>query len=281
MNKFITLAFALFLLLTFTITVANSQSLTVKGTVKNSQTKEAVSFVNIGIRKKGIGTAADINGSFELTISNENRQDTITISVVGFQELSLPINAIHSGKQTEFFLEEKATSLQEIVISSKVLKIRKFGTTSRNPLISGNAQSRNSDDISELAKLIELNGKPSELLSATLYLKSWKIDSASFRINFLENIDGAPGERIVEKSIIKRLPLKKGWVTVDLAQYDIILDKEFFISFEYLPDSTHKEKFLFIYGGALGGSYYSRNVSLGDWKKGVGARMAAYVTVRQ
>lgn len=281
MKKLVTSSLSLILLLALTISVANSQSLTIEGTVKNSQTKKAVSFVNIGIRKKNVGTAADINGNFKITISDDIRQDTITFSVVGFQELTLPISTILSEKQTEFFLEEKATSLQEVVISSKALKIKKFGTTSRNPLISGNAQSSNSNDISELAKLIKLNEKPSELLSTTLYLRSWKIDSASFRINFLESIDGEPGKRIVEKSIIKRLPLRKGWVTVDLEQYNIIMDKDFFISFEYLPDSSHKEKFLFIYGGALGGSYYSRNVSLADWEKGYGARMAAYVTVRQ
>lgn len=281
MNKLISLTLVFVLLLTLTVTGASSPLLTINGTVKNSTTKESIAFVNIGIRKKNIGTAADVNGTFKIAFSDENRRDTLTFSVVGFQELSLPISTIISGKQTEFLLEEKATSLQEVVISTKALRTKKFGTVSRNPLISGNAQSRNSDDISELAKLIKLNEKPSELLAATLYLKSWKIDSASFRINFLESVDEAPGKRIVEKSIIKRLPLKKGWVTVDLAQYSITMDKDFFISFEYLPDSSHKEKFLFIYGGALGGNYYSRNVSLGDWEKGHGARMAAYVTVRQ
>ncbi|MFT2008735.1 carboxypeptidase-like regulatory domain-containing protein [Pontibacter sp. 13R65] len=271
----------LILLLTFSLTVANSQSLTISGIVKNSKTDEPIPYVNIGIRKKNIGTAADLSGRFRLTINDENRKDTITFSGVGFEELSLSIDAILSDRQTEFFLNEKATSLQEVVVTNRARKIRKVGTISRNPLVTGTAQTRNSNDISELANLIKLNQTPSELLSATLYLKSLKIDSASFRINFLDSVDGEPGDRIVEKSIIRRLPLTSGWVTVDLEQYNIVIEKDFFISFEYLPDPNYNEKFLFYYGGALGGNYYSRNVSLGNWKKGNGARIAAYVTVRQ
>lgn len=180
-------------------------------------------------------------------------------------------------------LTEKTTSLQEIVISGKAPKVKKFGTTSRNPLIWGNAQTRNSDDISELAKLIKISAKSAELLSATIYLRGWKLDSATFRINFYENADGQPAQRLVEKSIIKRLPLDQGqgWTTIDLEPYGIYLAKDFFIIFEYLPDSSYKEKYLFSYGGALGGRALTRQVSLGDWEKVAGATIAAYVTVRQ
>lgn len=267
---------ATFLLLSLT---AHSQTIVLKGTALHG--KEPIPYVNIGIKKKGIGTAATIDGTFTLSLQNASLTDTLTFSAVGYNELSVPVKTIVDGGLSEFNLTEKTTSLREVVVKSKAPKIRKFGTTSRNPFIYGTSQAQNANDISELGKLINLNNKPSDILSATLYLRSNKIDSANMRINFYEHVDGMPGQRIVEKSIIKRLPMKEGWVTIDLEDYNITVAEDFFIGFEYLPDPSHKEKYLFAFGAAFGGSYFTRKVSLGDWEKGIGARLASYVTVRQ
>jgi len=256
-----------------------SQTIVLKGTVLHGD--KPIPYVNIGIKKKGIGTAATIDGTFTLSLPNTSLSDTLTFSAVGFQELSLPIKTIVERNQKEFILTEKTTSLKEVVVSSKAPKIKKFGTTSRHPFIYGVSHSRDTNDISEFAKYISLNNKPSDVLSASLYLTSSKIDSANIRINFYENMDGMPGGRIAEKSIIKRLPLKEGWVSVNLEDYNITVEKDFFIGFEYLPDPNHKDKYLFAFGAVFGGSYFTRKVSLGDWEKGVGGKLSAYVTVRQ
>ncbi|WP_162427150.1 carboxypeptidase-like regulatory domain-containing protein [Pontibacter pudoricolor] len=258
---------------------AFSQTIVLKGNVLHG--KEPIPYVNIGIKKKGIGTAATADGTFTLSLQNSSLTDTLTFSAVGFNVLSVPVKTIVDGKLSEFALTEKTTSLGEVVVKSKAPRIKKFGTTSRSPFIYGTSQAQNADDISELAKFINLNNKPSDILSATLYLVSNKIDSANMRINFYENVDGMPGERIVEKSIIKRLPMNQGWVTINLEECNITVDKDFFIGFEYLPDPSHKEKYLFSFGAAFGGSYYTRKVSLGEWDKGIGARLASYVTARQ
>lgn len=223
---------ATFLLLSLT---AYSQTIVLKGTVLSG--KEPIPYVNIDIKKKAIGTAATIDGTFALSLQNSSLTDTLTFSAVGFNELSVPVKTIVDGELSEFVLTEKTTSLQEVVVSSKAPKIKKFGTTSRNPFIHGTSQARDHNDISELAKLINLNDKPSDILSTKLYLRSYKIDSATMRINFYRNVAGMPGERIVEKSIIKRLPLNVGWITVNLEDYNITVGEDFFIGFEYLPVS--------------------------------------------
>lgn len=268
-------------MLLFTILLAYSQPIAIKGTVKNAAKGKVIPYVNIGIKNKNVGTVAGINGNFYLRLADKNLADSLTFSAVGYQERSFLIKTIIATKENEFILVEKTTALREVVISNKAPKIRKVGTTSRNPLLHGTAQTRHSNDISELAKLIRINAKSAEVLSATIYLQSLKIDSATFRINFYENANGKPSPRIVEQSIIKRLPLNQGWTTTALEQYGIFVDQDFFIGFEYLPDSSHQEKYLFSYGGALGGGTVSRQISLGDWEKVSGATIAAYVTVRQ
>jgi hypothetical protein len=44
-----------------------------------------------------------------------------------------------------------------------------------------------------------------------------------------------PTKRLVEKLIIKRIPVKQGWLVFDLKDYDIVLDQDFYIGFEFLP----------------------------------------------
>lgn len=278
-NKLSRLLITFFFL--FMASISFGQGLQISGTVTNAAQQEAIPYANIGIKKKNLGTASRPDGSFTLNLKEEYRHDTLTFSAIGYHELSLPISSILSGGLTAFELSEKTTALREIVISNKAAKVKKFGTTSRNPLLYGSAETVHSEDISELGKFINLNNKTSEILSATVYLRSIKRDSASFRINLYKNEAGMPGERLIEKSIIRRLPLTKGWVTVPLEQYGLVVDEDFFLGIEYLPEYSNHEKYIFIYGAALGGSFYSRKASLGDWEKGVGGRLAAYVTVRQ
>ncbi|MDO6391014.1 carboxypeptidase-like regulatory domain-containing protein [Pontibacter sp. BT731] len=278
-SKLTRLLITFFFLLTSSISFG--QGFQLSGTVQSARQQEAIPYVNIGIKKKNIGTATRPDGSFRITLKEENRQDTLTFSAIGYNELSLPVSSILSGNITLFELTGKTTILREVVISSKAPKIKKIGTNSRNPFLHGSAETVHSDDISELGKFIKLNNKTSELLSATVYLRSNKLDSATFRINLYKNAAGMPGERLVEKSIIRRLPLTQGWVTIPLEQYGLVVDEDFFLGIEYLPDYSKHEKYIFTYGAALGGSFYSRKASLGDWKKGVGGRLAAYVTVRQ
>ncbi|WP_299701381.1 carboxypeptidase-like regulatory domain-containing protein [uncultured Pontibacter sp.] len=281
MPKKVCSRFVLVLLLLLIGSTTYGQVLQLKGVVKTAEKQEAIPYVNIGIKKKNIGTATRPDGSFTLNLKEENRHDTLTFSAIGYNEISLPISSILSSRMSEFDLSEKITTLREVVISNKASKIKKFGTTSRNPFLYGSAETVHSEDISELGKYINLNNKASEIISATVYLRSIKRDSASFRINLYKNVAGMPGERLIEKSIIKRLPLTQGWVTIPLEQYGLVVDEDFFLGIEYLPEHSNHEKYIFIYGAALGGSFYSRKASLGNWEKGVGGRLAAYVTVRQ
>ncbi|MCJ8163910.1 carboxypeptidase-like regulatory domain-containing protein [Pontibacter sp. E15-1] len=260
---------------------AQAQATLLYGTVRSGSTQEAIPFVNIGIKKKGLGTAADADGKFKLLPGDEPLQDTLTFSAIGYQELSVPVRAIIAGDMHQFLLTEKPNMLQEVVVLGKAPKIRQLGVRYKMPFLFGSAESRNADDISELAQLIHVHGKSSELLSTTVFLKSSKADSATFRINFYRNADGKPAQRLVEKSIVRRLSLREGWVTVDLQPYGIFVEDDFFIGFEYLPDSQQTEKFLFFYGAVLGGNVYARNVSLGEWRTTAGGKLSAYVTVRQ
>src|SRR5476651_2034578 len=59
---------------------------TIHGIVRDSASNEALSYVNIGIKHKNIGTVSLRDGSFNLTIPPENKSDTLTFSMVGYND---------------------------------------------------------------------------------------------------------------------------------------------------------------------------------------------------
>ncbi|TXK36846.1 carboxypeptidase-like regulatory domain-containing protein [Pontibacter qinzhouensis] len=253
----------------------------IKGTIRSKADNAPIPFVNVGIKQKSVGTVATAEGAFSLKLLPELFDDSLTFSAIGYQEYSVPVKVMLADNAPAIVLNEKVNTLNEVQVTSRKARTRKLGVTSRMPLIMGNVETKGSDDIVELVQLIEVNGRLSDILAAKFYLISNKADSATFRINFYKYHGAGPAQRIVEKSIINRLPLTKGWVAVDLEKYNITLQEDFYLGIEYLPDNPGKEKFLFYYGAVFGGHTYSRNVSLGKWKKTTGGRLSAYVTVRQ
>lgn len=58
--------------------------------------------MNIGIKMKGVGTAADADENFELRLEDDFRQDTPTFSAIGHQELSVLVRDVVSCDRHQF-----------------------------------------------------------------------------------------------------------------------------------------------------------------------------------
>jgi len=179
-------------------------------------------------------------------------------------------------------LLDKITSLDEVIIISSKLKTRKFGNKSHNPFLWGNLQSTDIKDIVEFGQLIKLNGRISKVLSAHLYINGVDgIDTALVRINFYNWKNGKPYKRIVHKAILKKLRFRKGWINIDLDDFGVLVQGDFFIAYEILPEKS-RDQYLIFYGGKLGGrNGFSRTNSHGVWEELHGASVSTYVRVEQ
>ncbi|MFD2514356.1 carboxypeptidase-like regulatory domain-containing protein [Pontibacter locisalis] len=261
-------------------TFAEAQDLTLAGTVTKGGDGEPLSFVNIGIRNKNVGTASDEKGKFVFKLSKEHLQDVLTFSAIGYEELSVPVRELVESQPLKVVLKEKVTALQEVVVKSRKMKVKKLGVTGRLPVVWGNPDGREGKDVYEFANFVNVKERPTEVLSVHFFVASTKLDSALFRINFYKNESGLPGDRIVEKSIMQKLPAKNGWVSIDLNKYDIYLTEDFFFGIEYLP-AKGADRLAIMLGGKLGGRVYSREASLGAWETFAGASLTGYLTARQ
>ena len=76
--------------------VMSTQSVDIQGVLMDSVTKKPVTFANIGIAEKSLGTVSDENGNFSLAIPDSLAKHDLTISRIGYQKTTIAINSFRS-----------------------------------------------------------------------------------------------------------------------------------------------------------------------------------------
>ncbi|WP_316755032.1 carboxypeptidase-like regulatory domain-containing protein [Pedobacter aquatilis] len=236
-----------------------------------------LSYVNIGVKGGKIGTISDVKGNFKLSIPQDLLAESFTFSCIGFQEQTFSGTELAKQPNLQITLSEKIELLNEVKISNTKRKVRKLGITGRTPMVSIPTSSKTSTDIFEQARLIHLQSA-AKILDASIFLISNDQREVTIRVNFYAFKNGMPAERLIEKSIIKRKILKKGWLSIDLSDEDIYIAQDFVVSFEYLPDGKEDNKRI-VFAAKLGASdSWLRSNSLGLWRKNEVGGATMYVT---
>lgn len=225
--------------------------------------QERVSFVNIGIKRKNTGTVSAVNGTFSLQISQQQENDTLTFSMVGYYELNVPITSLLNKAPGTFRLKTKIKELEAVNVTAQKYREQRFGLKN-NSLINFGDGSMNQNDIFEIAQLIHTGKAKSKITSVNLFIVNTVTDSVTFRVNFYSLYNKKPGARLVEKNILKTCLVKEGWLSVNLAEHNIYLSGDFVAGIEFIPRTKNKPVY---YGIKLGGASKSfmRTSSQGDW----------------
>jgi len=228
-----------------------------------------LAYVNIGIKKKDIGTVSREDGSFTINIPPEFQHDSLTFSIVGYYEVNLLIKELSSDEGLTIGLKEKATQLREVVVVGKKPVEKKYGIKKRGAIHFTDGIFKK-DDSFEIGQVIHLGNALAQITSLHLHINSSRPDSANFRINFYryDTDENAPRQRIIEKYILQRHPIKEGWLKFDLSGDSIQLKGNVLAAIEFIPESKKDTKQI-LYAVKLGGSSKSffRKNSLGQWTR--------------
>jgi iron complex outermembrane receptor protein len=101
--------------LTFSVSTAFSQT-TISGKVTDTKNGESLAGVNIIVKGKVVGTVTDVNGNFNLKVSDPP-PFTLLVSLVGFRSTEIPItNATNTGLEVK--LDEQTILGEEVVVSA-------------------------------------------------------------------------------------------------------------------------------------------------------------------
>ena len=262
----------------FSITVLQLSAQSVDGFVKDTKTKEALSFVNVGIIGKSIGTVTDDHGHFSLNIGTVTT-DTLKISMVGYEPIKIAVNDFIKKQPTDkiYFLNPSTKQLSEVKIKGNKLKEAVLGNTTQSKSTDAGFSSNKLGN--EIGEIIKIKKSPTWLKRFNASLVVGPTDSVKLRLNFYTVKDGLPDQLIQTQNIF--VTVKKGdeQIEVDLKPYNIYVDDKFFVSLEWIKD-TGGHGIMFS-ASLFGSAIISRETSQANWEKigiaGVGFNvLAAY-----
>jgi serine beta-lactamase-like protein LACTB len=235
------------LLMTLLLLLSSLTSYTqilIKGTIVNKATLEPISYANVGIRHKNIGTISNLDGSFSIVIPDHLSKDTVTISSLGYKERHIPLFFFQKTKPTTVYLNEKSKTLLPVTVNARQKTL--FFEVGNKAVRSGNLETDTTHSGRAIALLIENKAPyyqkdlsfPAYIEKARLRIFRNNLKSFKFRvrINDVDSLNGSPGRDLLHESIVIQSTMKKGWLTFDLSALNIEIAKPFFITFEQITD---------------------------------------------
>ena len=247
-----------------------------EGIIKNSETKEPIPYVNIGVLNKDKGTVSDEKGNFTLDILKENTNDTLRISSIGYKSKSYIINELQEILKTDITIEliPEIIELTEVVITGKNLKEKILGNKTKSKMMRGGF--RNAPLGHELGIRIKIKKNPTYIEKFHTNVTSNTGKSMKFRLNFYSIKNGLPYESIINEKIIFQIDSKEGEFTLDLSEYNIVIEEDFYFTVELIENQKQGEE-IFFSTNLLGKPIVTRQTSQGKWKKlgsiGIGFNM--------
>ena len=267
-----------FLLMSVTVSMQaqDHPSIVVESIVLNSVSNTPLSYVNIGIANKNIGTVSGVDGKFSLSLPDSLANEKITISMIGYESKLLSVSELQNGNGS-ILLSPSAIELHPAEVIAKKLKAKKIGKSSGVGVTFAVGVLEAGGEIGAVMKMP--GKKKSFLKDFNFKITGNKPDSVVFRLN-LYYVEKDCFTNILNDNIY--FTLHKGVtgdICVDLSPYQIVVDRDILASIEFLEiyapevefDEDDPNRYFYgdinIAGGFVGPKSYMRPTSQGVWEK--------------
>ena len=252
-----------------------------QGRIIDAFTKESLPFVNIGVLKKELGTVSNEDGFFFLEVPDVYAAETLRFSMIGFDERDFQVadlEAILLSNNT-LVLAEQTIFLEEVVLTAEkkwYTRVSGNATTSKL-LITGFTSNQLGN---EIALFLKVKKTPAYIEGIQFSVVENIYPEVRFRVNVYSSEYRFPDENILKENILVTLKQSEGIISVDLKEYDILVDDDVFISLEWIDEDLGSEG-LWFSAGVFGKSIYARSTSQAEWKKQRGLSLGMSVTLRE
>lgn len=242
-----------------------AQNVVYEGIIKDKNTKENLAYVNIGIVNKNTGTVSDVKGKFQLQLDNKLDAETMKLSMIGYKSLSFKVIDFKKAviENPIIYLEKNVSELKEIVIKNKNLQTGILGNVLDKKTVS--AGFVNNVLGNEIGIIVKLKSKPTFIEAFRAIVDYNKYKELKFRLNFYDLKKGLPNNTILQDNIIITSTIKKGELIIDLNEYNIMVNEDFFVSIELIEGLG--EGGLHFLADYSGSPIITRATSQGKWNK--------------
>ncbi len=252
------------------------------GFIKDSISNAPLPYVNIGVVDRDVGTVSDMEGKFKISLEDKFDDDSLRVSIVGYQTRVFKVAEFKAYivNNPEMKLLERTQELRAIIVTEKRLKEEILGNRTESKKFRGGFTK--SDLGNELGIVVQVKKGGAFIKTFNAFIVSNTSDSMKFRLNFYDLKNGLPNIKIVSDQIIFPIKTKTGKFVLDLRQYDIKVNDDFFVSLELIENFGQKDTRGILFSvGFLGSAFITRETSQGKWKKYRGVSLGFNVTVQQ
>jgi hypothetical protein len=259
-------AIRVFLLLLISVTSRNCFAQVFTGRVIDSQKSVGLPYANVSIRGKSVGGIADIRGHFAVDIRKSSLDDSILISSLGYESVTLARRDLTS-KFYEIKLSPVSYPLNEVVAYAK-----------RAVIIIGNkAHGRQYTGWGDHQRLqgrvrgaaIQPEIVPLKLARFVMRLHENTFDSVLFRIHIIPvgpSYQAGEENELLNENIFVTCKKNQNWVYVDLTPYHIIINGPVVVAAEWVDSwakrgsASDGSKLLTISVSKKDGYFYQRKM---------------------
>jgi hypothetical protein len=263
------------------------EKIILKGLIADKETNQPLAYVSIGLLEKPLGTISDSNGNYILTIFEENKTDTIQLSLVGYTTKRFLVSEMLAGVHQIITMDRKDYVLPDIVISNRNINTRIIGRQSSSKLIQISIHNKKSVEGtigSEMGMRIKTNQTGSYLKDLNWYFSANNFNYIKFRVNVYSVKNNMPDTLLTDKQIFAFVEdFKTGWIKFNLEPYNIRVSGEFIITLQWVESSMEKKEdpvTVIPVGISFSKNAYARVASQDKWKR-MGYNLSYYVTLMQ
>ncbi len=280
------------ILFLFSVLGLNCFSQSIEGKIIDSETKEELSYVNIGILNSTIGTITNENGLFKLDYNEHSENLEVRITMIGYKSETYSINKLQN-KNNQIELEKEVFELNEVVVKYNGT-LRKIGTMKPNPNagVCGWGGTKFGKG-HELGLEIDLGEKPVKIENLNLKLHKQSFETSMFRLHLRQIENKLPGKELLTENIFFDITRMKGWEIIDLSKYNVVASGKVVLTIEWIKVSKAiEERLVKMNGSKQGtpvvlfktnkkiGTFFIRRGSEAPWKTEKGNSPVFYITIK-
>ncbi len=237
------------------------QSQVLKGKVLSSKTKAGISYVNIGIIGKNIGTVSDESGIFTLNLDRIDQNDSLRFIMLGYKSETVLLGRFRDDSSRIVYLDPILYNLQEVKVIYHKPKIIKIGTMVTSGIGSGFGHNFLGCEFG-----IKLYVRqPVRLNDLNLNVSKCTFDTVTYRLNIYHLSDHTEYKNILTQPIyvtFTKDQINKP-VTFDLRKYSIVVEGDIIVALELYKDLGDGN--LFFFTGSFSDFTYWRRTIEGSW----------------
>jgi len=263
-------------LLTVILFFLQAKAQVIKGNIKDAKTGETLSYVNVGVINRSIGTVSNDAGEYAITLNNSDA-DSLRFSMIGYKPQAFAVKELATRQGAlNISLVPDVKQLAEVKVTNHKWKTAVLGNTTKSQ--STNAGFTTNALGHEIGIIIKIKRSPTWLKSFNASLTENNLDSVKLRLNVYSVKDGMPDRNLLHDNIF--VTVKKGQkaIDVDLTPYNIMVEDNFFIGLEWIK-TVPGHGLMFSAAFFFSNPIISRETSQAKWEKlgiaGVGFNVTA------